>query len=962
MITSLSRLCLLGAFAFGGCPSAKAAPVALPPAASKPIDFTRDIRPIFTQHCVKCHGPEKPKAKFRVDERQSFLDGGESGEPAIAVGKSGESHLIKLVAEVEKGEVMPPKGPKLSAEQVGLLRAWIDQGGKWSGDDAGDTASAKPRKGDHWSLQPVKRAEPPAVKNSAWVRNPIDAFILAKLEAAGLSPSKEASAAVLARRAHLILTGLPPTPEESSEFGVRSSELESKSTAPTTRNSERRTPNSSAAFDRLLASPRYGERWARHWLDVVRFAETNGFETNTPRPTAWHYRDYVIKAFNDDKPYDLFIKEQLAGDAMPPGTAGDAGTGFLVGGPMDEVKSPDINLTLMQRSDELNDIVNTTSTTFLGLTVACARCHNHKFDPISQKDYFAFMAVFAGVNHGQRPIRGSEAPDKAEQVAVLRAKVDVARGELSKLAKLREPVNAKVNEDRLTPVNAKFVRFTALASNSGEPCIDELEIWSQVRDAQPAKNVALGGKPASSGNYQGDPKHRLEHVNDGKLGNSFSWISNTAAPGSWVQVELAEPVMIDRIVWGRDRTEQYTDRLAVRYRIEVSGDAQTPAAWTTVASSDDRAPYGASLSELASLQFAHLPEAEAQRAKKLAGEIAEWERQLSSLTAKPTAYIGTFSQPAPVKRLFRGDPLAPREVVEPNALEVLDSDLKLTSKTPEQQRRVALAGWIASKDNPLTARVMVNRIWQHHFGEGLVGTPSDLGKMGFKPTHPELLDWLADEFMKSGWSVKHMQRLIAQSSTWRQASAPREEALKVDADARLLWRFPPRRLEAEAIRDSMLFVSGTLNERMGGAGWNAFKANENYVRVYTPKDEFTGDDLRRMVYMYKVRMEHDATFGAFDCPDAGQPTAKRTKSTTAIQALALFNSSIVLQQADALAARLKKDAGGDVKAQVARAFELCFARSPEASEAAASTSFISGYGLPAFCRAMINANEFVYVE
>lgn len=306
--------------------------------------------------------------------------------------------------------------------------------------------------------------------------------------------------------------------------------------------------------------------------------------------------------------------------------------------------------------------------------------------------------------------------------------------------------------------------------------------------------------------------------------------------------------------------------------------------------------------------------------------------------------------------------MAPREVVEPGALEMFEQDLKLTNTTPEQQRRVALANWIASKENPLTARVMVNRIWHHHFGTGIVDTPSDFGKMGTQPTHPELLDWLADEFMKSGWSIKHVQKLIVTSAVWQQSSHPREEPLKIDASARLLWRFPPQRLEAEAIRDSILAVAGTLNDRMGGPGWNPFQANNNYVRVYTPKEEFTGDDLRRMVYMYKVRMEHDATFGAFDCPDAGQPTASRTKSTTAIQALSLFNSSIVMQQAQAMATRLQKEAGDQAAAQVKAAFMLCFGRAPQQKELDASVSFISAQGLPAFCRAMLNANEFLFVQ
>ncbi len=1134
------------------------AAVKLPEPVKRAVDFTRDVQPIFTAHCIKCHGEEKPKGQFRVDQRQSLVAGGDSGEPGIAPGKSAESHLIKLVAETVEGEVMPPKGRALTDEQVAILRAWVDQGAKWGqgvpGGDDPDGAGPRMQRGDHWSLQPVKRPAAPAVKHQDWVRTPIDAFIAQKLEAGGLSPSPRADRATLVRRAFLVLTGLPPTPGQVEAF-VK----------------DERPDAISHLVDSLLASPRYGERWARHWLDVARFAETNGFETNTPRPNAWHYRDYVISAFNDDKPYDRFIREQLAGDALDE----DAGTGFLVGGPYDQVKSPDIGLTLMQRSDELNDIVNTTSTAFLGLTVACARCHNHKFDPVSQKDYFSFMGVFAGVNHGDRPLRRRLTPQQQQQADALKNELESLKAQAARIEetgrglaaarpgekaaaartiliddettaaaarvthllkpnppgvnptgsqrghrgdpgdidrmpnlsggrylwwnhqpatdfityhphaagrfriwiswgsghathavdaqylldldgdlktrddqkllatvdqrhfagatdaqrkqppagkplwsglhfagtheiqersvivlrsgksdskaitadvvvfqeetadesggpkaqvqqagvihpRLRDPVNSRMNEEVFAPQKAKFVRFTIHAANSGEPCIDELEVHSVALGTMPSRNVAPDARPTSSGDYSGNPLHQLKHVNDGKVGNSHSWISNTNGAG-WVQLELPEPAVIHRIVWGRDRTRQYADRTATQYAIEVSADEANPENWVTVASSQDRVPFGATLEDLPAYRFAGLSREQADELRRLTGEIVRMQKRIDSFAASPVGYLGGFSQPAPVRRLFRGDPLAPREVVEPGALEMFGQDLKLTNNTSEQQRRIALADWIAGKDNPLTARVMVNRIWQHHFGTGIVDTPSDFGKMGTKPTHPQLLDWLADEFVKSGWSIKHLQKLIVTSAVWQQSSRPRDEPLKVDAGARLLWRFPPQRLEAEAIRDSILAVAGTLNERMGGPGWNAFKANDNYVRVYTPKEEFTGDDLRRMIYMYKVRMEHDATFGAFDCPDAGQPTASRTKSTTAIQALSLFNSSIVMQQAQAMASRLQKEAGEQPSAQVKTAFMLCFGRLPQPKELDASVSFIGSQGLPAFCRAMLNANEFLFV-
>ncbi len=988
----------------------------LPPAATTAVDFTRDVQPIFAKYCVSCHGAEKQKAKLRFDQQASVVAGGESGEPTYVVGKSAESHLIKLVAGVNKNEVMPPKGDRLSAAEVGILRAWIDQGAKWAdGAAPSATPGASMQRGDHWSFQPVKRpaaVDPAKLKHAGFVRNPIDGFIVEALEAKGLSPSPQADPATLIRRAYLILTGLPPTAKEVEAFAAPFTPSPPHPLTPPRHEGVtgwrgEGVKEFDALIDKLLASPRYGERWARHWLDVVRFAETNGFETNTPRPNAYHYRDYVIRAFNENKPFDRFLKEQLAGDAF----GEDAATGFLVGGSYDVVRSPDVVLTRNQRANELHDMVSVTGSAMLGLTTGCARCHNHKFDPVSQQDYYAMVGVFAGVNHGDRAIRMPSDGNKEKQIAALREKIAASRAELAKYeAKLpprRLPVNAKENEETFAPMQAKFVRFTAEATNSGaEPCIDELEVYATPAAGPGGQsvNVALasaGAKATSSGNYAGNPKHQLKHINDGKYSNDFSWISNQAGKG-WVQIEFASPASINRIVWGRDRTEFYKDRVAISYKIEASPDGK---AWAVVGTSDTRMPFGKEAAEITAARFAGLPADELAIATKLVAEAQSYEQQIAAMSTKASAYAGSFSQPGPTKRLFRGDPMEEREEVLPGAVASLGSPLKVDGKTPEQQRRLALADWIASKDNPLTARVMVNRIWLWHFGEGLVATPSDFGKMGAKPSNAKLLDWLADEFVRSGWDVKHIQKLIVTSATWQQSSDPRQgrnakgtegrrdegtkgqgnnpptaigdpqpssnpksqipnpkSALDIDADSRLLWRFPPRRLEAEIIRDNILAVAGTLDLTMGGPGWNAFKANDNYVRVYTPKESWGPGDWRRMVYMYKVRMEHDSTFGAFDCPDAGQPTDKRGRSTTALQALNLLNSEFVIQQADLLAGRIEKEAGKDADKQIRAAFQLCFGRTPDAEETSAASSLVGKHGLKALCRAMMNANEFLFVR
>jgi mono/diheme cytochrome c family protein len=1067
----------------------------LPTTASSAVDFARDIQPIFTVNCFKCHGPEKQKGGLRLDVKEAALRGGDNYAPVIRPGKSAESPLIHFVAGLVDDMVMPQKGGRLSSEQIGLLRAWIDQGAEWP-----DDGKAKAL---HWSLKPVMRPAVPEIRNpKSEIRNPIDAFILARLQAEKLTLSPGADRRTLIRRLSFDLIGLPPTPEETSAF------LADKS---------------SNAYERLversLASPRYGERWARHWLDVVRFAETTGFEVNTPRNNAWPYRDYVIRAFNDDKPYDQFIREQLAGDLF----GADAATGFLVGGANDQVKSPDVVLTSQQRADELHDMVATTGSTFLGLTIGCARCHNHKFDPIPQTDYYAVKAVFAGVQHGERPHKTPGYEERLKEAGQLRQLATRVEGELVQFEPLANPLatnqpapNPRLNEEKFPPTMAKFVRFTiyetgdnlnpcldelevftvgasstnvALAGNGtkatasgtypnseihrlehindgkfgnshswissepgkgwvqlefpapvmvdrivwgrdreenfkdrlatsyeieigedakalrrvagqaparpavnprlnverfapvvakrlrftisettgAEPCIDELEVFAVGQGNQPARNVALAGagtKATASGTYPNSEIHRLEHINDGQVGNSRSWISSEAGKG-WVELEFPEAVTINKVAWGRDREEKFKDRLATNYKIEVASGTN---AWQVIASAADRRKYKPDEKFKPTYRTADLTEAEAARLSELLAERAQREAKIQELTAAPMIYGGTFTKPEVTYRQHRGDPMQPREVIEPGALEAVPVKFDLsvtssptTSPTEEQCRRLALANWMADANNPLTARVMVNRVWQHHFGQGLVATPSDFGANGAKPSHPELLDWLASEFVARGWSVKALHRLIVTSAAYRQAGTERPEGLAHDAAAKWLWRFPPRRLEAEPIRDAILAVSGKLDLKAGGPGYSVFEPNDNYVRVYNARQEFGPDGWRRMIYMTKVRMQQDATFGAFDCPDGGQIAPKRTSSTTPLQALNLLNSGFLMQQAGFFAERLQRESRGDVAAQVRRAFELAFNRPPKTKEAAVAKKFVEQEGLTIFCRALLNANEFVYV-
>ena len=795
--------------------------------------------------------------------------------------------------------------------------------------------------GGHWSLKPVRRPVPPALGQAQRPANAVDSFVFAKLAKGGLAPSRLAGRPVLIRRLHLVMLGMHPSPGEVAAF-VNDPQPDAW---------ER-------LVDRVLDDPRLGERWAQHWLDVIRYAETHGFETNQERPNAWPFRDWVVDALNHDLPYDQFVRGQLAGDALGSST----GTGFLVAGPYDLVKSQDINLTLMQRQNELDGMINTTGTTFLGLTLGCARCHDHKFDPVTQRDYYSLQAIFAGVNHAERMIDQKRNPALAMEQAALESRVDSAKKELTLLEagipRFKPPVNARGNEEVFEPVPARFIRFNIARANRAEPCVDELEIFAE------GKNVALasaGARATASGVYLdgNNPIHQLALVNDGRYGNSRSWIANSST-NAWVQIELAKPATIGRIKWARDREGRYNDRLAVEYTFEV---ATEPGQWRTVASSADRPPTGDGTQTKLEYLLAHLKGEEATKVRQLAKRLAGDEQRLGEIHAamRRTVYAGTFRQPEVTHVLHRGDPLAKRDEVGPDGIGALGGALGLAPNAPEQQRRLKLAQWITTPDNPLTARVIVNRLWKHHFGTGLAATLNDLGVNGVLPTHPELLDWLAAELVSSGWSLKRIHRLILTSHAWRQSSQPRKEALAIDGGSRFLWRFPPRRLEAEVIRDNILLATGTLDSRMGGPGFSGFRVEAENVRHYHPKESYGPADWRRMLYMTKVRQEREPTFGVFDCPDFNQTVPSRSRSTTPLQSLSLLNSPFVLQQAGLLAKRLRHESGADSRAQVARACQLALGREPTREELADASGLVAEHTLEAFCRALFNANEFLFL-
>jgi hypothetical protein len=725
--------------------------------------------------------------------------------------------------------------------------------------------------------------------------------------------------------------------------------------------------------DRLLASPAYGECWGRHWLDVVRYGESNGYEQNHLRPDAWPYRDYVIHAFNDDIPYPRFIAEQLAGDVLAKDDpAAAAATGFLVAGTHDTVGIQTEEGTRQQRANDLDDIVSTTGAAFLGLTVGCAKCHDHKFDPIPQRDFYRLAACFAGVRHGERPLRPQTDAEKREESAAAArlGEIQNALNELDNAARTvvlrsrgvpadaRPAVNARRNVDAFPRAAARFVRFTVLATNDdAEPCIDELQVFAPGSD----RNLALasgGAKATASSLLPGYAIHQIPHLNDGRPGNDHSWISNTKGTG-WAQIELPAELTIDRVVWSRDSAEipKFDDRLPTHYRVEISRDGRV---WTVVSTEAGRAGTRDYIHPDTLLK-AMTPEQRVRR-EALQKQLADANQRLTALRSRERAYIGEFTAPDPIYQLRRGDVMQRGDEVQPGALSqvsALNPDLDAST---EPERRLSLARWIADPANPLTARVFVNRVWQYHFGRGIVGTPSDFGRNGEKPTHPELLDWLAYTFKDKpmGWRLKPLQRLMVTSYTYRQASENRVEGTARDASNTLLWRMNLRRMEAEAVRDSVLATSGKLDRTMGGPGFRLYKYSVVNVAIYEPLEQFGPETWRRSVYQQEARGIRDDLLGAFDCPESSQRAPKRESTTTALQALSLLNGPFLVQQADFFAARARNEAGAEPRAQIVRAFQLAFSRDPDQEEAAGALALLRRDGLGAVCRALLNANEFLY--
>jgi len=982
-----------------------AAPLAAQPP-KRAVDFETEVRPIFAKACYSCHGPDKQKSDFRLDKKDIAMKGGENGL-AIIAGKSAESPLIERISG-GKGRMPPTGNDPLSVAQVAIIKSWIEQGAKWP--DYPATASDKP----HWAYQPLARVVVPTTGTSPVARNAIDAFIQAKLREKGLTPSPPAQRRHWLRRVTFNLTGLPPTPEELAAF-------ERDAIAQPQAAMEQ-------VVDRLLASPHYGERWARHWMDVAHFAESHGHDQDRPRPNAWPYRDYLVRSFNDDKPYARFVAEQVAGDVLfPDDPQAVAALGFLAAGPWDESSLRDIvagtSDNLFAQVLDRDDMLTTVMTTFVSATVNCARCHNHKFDPISAQDYYALQAVFAGVDKAER----SYDPDPA--IALRRRELQARLKEIEKGmpdAALLAPANQALVEAWERRNASRRVEWATLhptgfsASKGSTAALQPDGSLLYLGKAPETDTYWIGGR--ARGAITGV---RLEVLADDKLPmKGPGRQDNGNLHLSEFRVLVWPGFGVPPIVWPIKRAVADFDQAG--WTIAHALDNNPKTAWgihPEVGKNHTAifefakpllAPRGArvtvmlaqlhggrhligrpriSTTEAANpLEARPLPApiaaliaaSSTQRSPAQRLELTRYvmrsqvEEQLTALPPMQLVYAGAadfkpdgsfkpLGKPKAVHVLKRGDLNSPVEVARPGTLGCipsLPSRFDLASADDEGQRRAALARWLTHGDNVLTWRSIVNRVWHYHFGRGLVDTPSDFGKMGSAPTHPELLDWLARDFRDHGGSIKRLHRQIVLSATYSQSSRIDPKAATTDADNRYLGHMSVSRLDAESLRDAVLMASGRLDRRMGGPSDKQFIQTPGiHVTPNVDYANFAVDDpaqMRRSVYRFLFRTLPDPFMEALDHPDGSQQAPVRAGSITAPQALALLNNKFVVRQSEHLAARLKGEAP-TIDEQIRRLLHLVLSREATPPEIAMLVAHTRKHGLANVCRLVFNSNEFVFV-
>lgn len=944
------------------------------PSADPTATFRDTVAPILVKHCLPCHGSETRKGGLSLATRADALAGGDSG-PALVAGRPDESPLFTKTVPTQPGTrpEMPLKRPALPEADTAKLRAWIASGAAWPA----EMVLKERAKADQgfWSLQPLATVSPPPADAApaAWRTNAIDAFIWSKLREHQLEPNPPAGPREFIRRATYDLLGLPPTEAEVAAFAAACAEDRSRAVA--------------RLIDRLLASPHYGERWGRHWLDVVRFGESRGYERNEIITNLWPFRDYVIRSFNDDKPFDEFIREHLAGDVLAAGRPEvEVGAAFLVAGPYDDVGNQDAAAAARIRADQMDEMIRATGEAFLGVTMGCARCHDHKFDPITQADYHAWYASFAGVVHGAREV--ATPAEQAERAARLQplqqrqrqlqgwlaawekertARVQVQEAEAAK-AWTRPPASRYLTEETFTPTLAQYVRLVVDGTDApdgrgSEFKIDEFEIWT---DEPTPRNVALAANGASAKGAARAPKdfagaYGPALVIDGQFGERWH------AAGRELVITLPRPERIQRVVFSSDRLRElgpthFLTTFVGDYRVEVSVDGSR---WREVANSLSRQPATVSR-KVARLEHRVATVEDLDAVATLRREIQEVETAMAKVPALPVWWVGTRQPaPGPFHVFLGGDPQRRGPAIVPASLQVLaerPGAYRLSHRESEGERRLALARWITAPENPLTPRVLANRVWHYHFGTGLVDTPSDFGYMGSRPTHPELLDALARELLQSGWRLKPLHRLIMTSQAYQQSSASRPDAAARDTGSRWLWRFPPRRLSAEEVRDTMLLLAGKLDRRMGGPGFRLYDYQQDNVATYVPLENIGPETYRRAVYHHNARAARVDVLSDFDCPDPAFAEPRRAGTTTPLQALTLLNHRFGLDMAEAFAARVRAEAAATGADPIDRAFAIAFQRRPTEAERDAALQLVARFSLRALARALLNSNELLYVE
>jgi hypothetical protein len=958
-----------------------AEPDPLPPSADRLVDFAADVQPLFKKNCYSCHGSEHDEGGLRLDKKQRALEGGDSGTE-IVPGKSADSRLVRLVAGVDPDfSLMPPdgKGAKLTAAEIGLIRAWIDQGANWP-DDAQTLAAAK----QHWSLLRVARPLPPTTTDPDWTRSPIDAFILARLDSQDIKPSPTAERTTLVRRLFLDLVGLPPTPDELAQFLGNAS------------------PDSiERLVDRLLSSPHYGERWGRHWLDLARYADSDGYEKDRPRPFAWRYRDWVIAAINADMPYDQFTVEQLAGDLLPEATLAQRTASGLHRNTLHNTEGgidPEED-----RVKKTIDRTNTLGTIWLGLTVGCTQCHSHKYDPLTQREYYSLYAFFNNLDEAD-----IEAPT-AEQAAQLAADRAV---HAQKLAELRESMTTYEREQlpaaqekwetsiEATPVVWQPLELTSQSSQHGAT-FSKLPDGStkvggvnKVSDVYTLQAVLPAGKWTAI-RVEVLPDKGLPKSGPGRSGGGnfvLAELSASTSPRENAGAATAIPFAVARADFSQ---KGFAPELAINKQPSDGWAVSPQTGRRHVAVFEAREPFGgegdATLTVTLDQTYGRLqphnigcfrlsvaavpppvplegvPENVAQalaapradRTTEQAKQLADYYRTIDlehvRLTQTVTDHqaklpklpddqkaqtVSQRSEPRMTNVLLRGDFLSPGDAVSPLTFAVLPP-LAARGSVPD---RIDLAQWLVDPANPLTARVAANRVWQRLFSRGIVATSDDFGKQGEPPSHPELLDWLASEYAGDGWSQKELIRTIACSRTYQQSSATRRELAAIDPENILLARQSRRRVEAEIIRDLSLAASGLMTQHIGGPSVRPPQPAEYASVTYANSAKWTestgADRYRRGLYTFFQRTSPYPMLLTFDSPDSNECAVLRQTSNTPLQALTLWNDPAFFEASQALGRRIVREVPAEgeprevVHRRAARAFELCLARQPSQGELA----------------------------